>query len=158
MTPTEYTRKAVNAAPIYRLLFEQAVSLLPPLDPPEGVNVECFFSAMDISAALNGVRTVSNVRNELTWLQNWGWIKTRKGTSRRFLGRRKDARVFYLMADLAAHAVTQEKRLISREVLGIHIEDAAEVTDKAIARMGAGRKWTGDTTAKSGGASIEQLG
>lgn len=158
LKPEEYLKRAVNASPIFKILWEQAVMLLPPVDPEGGSNVEVFFSASDLSDAMDGARTVSNLRNELTWLQNWGWIKTRKGTSRRYLGRRTPDGTFYLLADLAAKDATGEARLVSRVLLGIQRQDLPEVTAEATTRMrmGAARQWTGDPNARSGG-SLDQL-
>lgn len=157
MNAEEYLSKAVTAIPVYKLLWEQAVMLLPPVDPPEGTNVEVFFSATDLRNELNGARTVSNLRNELKWMQNWGWIKTRKGTSRRFLGRRKGS-TFFLLADLAAKDRTKEKRLISREVLGVCLDELPDVTADEVVRAGAGRRWTGDPNAEEGGDLEHLLG
>ena len=157
MKPDEYLKRAVTAVPVYKVLWQQAVAILSPIDPPKGSNVECFFSATDLSEALDGARTVSNLRNELAWLQNWGWLKTRRGTSRRFLGRRESGQVFYLLADFAALQATGERRLVSREVLGIQLPDLPEVTEGAVKRMGAARQWAGDASKPDGGASLDAL-
>ena len=84
-------------------------------------------------------------------MTKWGWVTTRK-RAWRYLGRRKDNRLF-LLADLAARNATGEERLVSREVLGITIE--APPVGEVDVRRGAGRRWGGTET--EGGRDLDGI-
>lgn len=151
MTPDEYIARAANARPVYVELFQTAVTLLPPQQG--SFNIECHYTARDLTHRFDG-RTMSVIRNELKLLVNWRWIVKRPGNIW-YMGR-KIGLDFFLQADVAAQAITDEERLVSRRILGITLE-APPVTDEMAAR-GGNRRWTGDTTTQDGGTLDEILG
>jgi hypothetical protein len=143
MTPDEYIARAATARVIYVTLFNTAMGVLPPLGDAD---IECHFTAKDLANRFEA-QSVSMIRNELTWMVNWGWIENRP-RSVRFLGRRVGD-VLYLKSDLHAREATGEARLISRRILDIKT-DAPPVTEDHL-RRGALRQWRGSETT-SGGA------
>lgn len=153
MTVEEYTKRAATARVVYEHLFQQAVSVLPPM-LTEGDNVECYYTMTDLAAVLPGW-SKSQVANQITWLRNWGWIEKR-GRSTHYLGRRDERGRFLLIADLAAFNATGEQRVVSRLILSIVIEDAPEPTLENT-RRGAARQWRGTQT-EGGGDSLNDLG
>jgi hypothetical protein len=144
--PDDYIARSAQARALYVKLFEACVTTMP-MNPAGEHNVECHYTARDLSLAMPG-RSPSVVQNELRWLQSNAWIISQAGNVR-FLGRRIDC-VFHLIADVAAHGMTGEGRLVSRVVLGIKIPGPTPVAKTAVKR-GAARRWTGEH-GKGGGA------
>ena len=142
LSAREYIARAATARVVYVAVYRAAVWLMPPLGDAD---IECHYTVKDLATLLDG-QTASTIRNELTWLANWGWLVNRK-RSLHFLGRREGFHQF-LKADLAAFMVTREERLVSREILGIEIK-APPTTTENVAR-GATRVWHGTET--EGGA------
>jgi len=148
MSVADYIAYAANARVIYVELYETAMALVPPT-VSEPVNIECHYTARDLSQKYP--RTVSTIRNELKWLERWGWITNRRGNVR-YLGRRI-AGVPHLLADLAARNATGENHLVSREILGLKFTDAPDISADSVKR-GAMREWRGNQTT-GGGAFVD---
>lgn len=137
----EYLRAAVASRALFIEMFQSGLSVLPPM--PEGeYSIEEVRSLTDLAEALGVSR--STVLQDMTRLENYRWITTKKvkGRTTRILGRRVDGHV-YLIADLPAKAATGEDNLISREVLGLKAARPPEEKPKPPRRKGRGamRKW-----------------
>lgn len=150
MTPfikaQDYLAGAAQARALYVTLFEACVQTMP-MNPAGEHNVECHYTARDLSQKLPG-RSPSVISNELRWLVANNWIMDQRGNVR-YLGRRIDG-AFHLLADIAAKQLTGEEKLISQNILGIKLPTPAP-TAKTVKR-GAARRWTGKTDGKGGGS------
>ena len=144
MDPGDYLDKLYSSRPLFKLLFEEAESVLPPLVPGDEKrwSLESIRSQRDLGKRL-GV-SPSTVAIDLRRLENFGWLQARR--NRRLLGVREGSRVF-LMADSAAEATTGVEGLVSREVLGVPqaLQDAgAEAVHQPKAARGTMREWNAD--------------
>lgn len=147
VTATAYIVGAAQARALYVVLWEASLVGLP-MNPAGEHDVECHYTARDLTAKLPG-RSASVVQNELRWLTGNGWV-INKRTSLRYLGRRING-TFHLLADLVAKQATGEERLVSSQILGIKLPGPPVVPETT--RRGAGRRWTG--SARVGGGELE---
>lgn len=142
LDPGEYLGKLYTSRALYKLLFEEAISVLPPLAPDDEKlwKLESIRSQRDLGGML-GV-SPSTVAIDLKLLENWGWLQKKRG-SLRVLGTRQGS-ALYLIADSAAEAATGVPGLVSLEVLGVtrEVQDAkAEATEFT---RGPAREWKPD--------------
>ena len=142
--PGVYLDKLYSSRALFKALFEEAESILPPLAPGDEKRwrLESIRSQRDLGKLL-GV-SPSTVAIDLRRLENFGWLQTRR--NQRLLGVRQGSRLF-LMADSAAEATTGVPGLISREVLGVAqaLQDAkAEAVHRPGAARGTMREWNPD--------------
>ena len=142
LDPGDYLGKLYTSRPLFKLLFEEAVHVLPPLMPDDDKPwpLESIRSQRDLSSLL-GV-SPSTVAIDLKLLENWGWLQRKRG-SLRLLGVRRGSQIF-LRADQAAETATGVSGLVSREVLGVsrEVQDAkAEATEFT---CGPAREWRPD--------------
>jgi len=141
--PKEYLERLYTARALFKLLFAEAIMVIPPAAPDDTKRweLESIRSQRDLGNLL-GV-SPSTVAIDLTQLENYGWIEKKKRGTRRLLGARKGAQLL-LRADSAAEAATGVPGLISREVLGV----AQAVQDVRVEApeftCGPARKWRPD--------------
>ena len=141
MDPKDYLAKLYGSRALYRLLYEEGMSVLPPVtaDDEKHWPIESTQAQVDLSRVL-GV-SASTVGIDLRRLENWGWLQRRRGL--RVLGYRFKARV-RLMADTAAEASTGVRFLVSTEVIGISPtlkEAGGEALAPPEAARGTMRQW-----------------
>ena len=118
LSPGEYLGKLYSSLPLYKLLFVEAISVIP---PHTAVDVKLWAlsstrSQRDLAHLLSV--SASTVAIDLRRLENYGWIQRRRRARERVLGGRKGAKLF-LMADHAAEISTGVAGLVGREVLGV---------------------------------------
>jgi len=140
----KYLARLASSRALYRLLFRQAESVLPP--PSAGLKgfeeVSCRLSQQELAKRLGCSRSV--VGEDLRRLLLHRWI-TRKGRTHYDLGTRVGEN-YYLHADVAAMEATGQKHLISNLLLGLHLGRTKQWADKgddASERGGVQRKWRG---------------
>jgi hypothetical protein len=136
MKPGPYLAGVARGRAVFKLIYAEAISLLPPPVVSEGVlRLESVRSLQSLATELNVAP--STVRGDLILLTNYGWLRESEG--RRFLGHRQGGTVF-LLADDRAENVTSEKMLVSRLVLQAAPPPVAPDDSKAAVR-GPGRKY-----------------
>lgn len=141
--PQDYLAKIYGSRALFKLLYAEGMSVLPPLMPDDEKHwpIESTRSQRDLAVEL-GIGA-STVGVDMRRLENWGWVQKKRG--RRLLGHRRQARVL-LIADATAEAATGVPRLVSTEVLGISqaVQDAgvdAVAEAKPGAVRGTMRQW-----------------
>lgn len=142
----KYLTGAAQARACFVTLFEACLVTMP-MNPSGEHNVECHYTARDLTAKLPG-RSPSVISNELRWLVANNWMMDQRGNVR-FLGRRIDG-TFHLLADIAAQQMTGVERLVSSSILGIKLPGPPPSV-KSVKR-GAARRCASSTKATGGGA------
>jgi len=143
LDPGEYLNKLYSSRSLFKLLFEEAISVLPPLVPDDDTlwDLVSIRSQRDLSKKLDV--SPSTVAIDLERLKNWGWIQLRGRSSRRMLGTRQGSQVF-LMADSAAEVATGVSGLVAREVLGVAREVQEAKAEATEFTHGPARVWKPD--------------
>ena len=143
LSAQDYLAKLYGSRALFKLLYEEGMSVLPPLVPEDDSDkhwpIESTRSMRDLAKLLSV--SPSTVGIDMRRLENYSWLQ-RKG-SRRVLGHRVRSRV-HLMADVAAEAATGIKVIVSLDILGISptVKDSeAEATEF---QKGPGRTWQPD--------------
>jgi hypothetical protein len=145
ISPSVYLASIVAARPLYKLLYEDAASMIPPFDPDKPVTTVRLTSQLpmtELGRKLNVSPAVVGV--DLQRLVNFGWISHR--IAPRGLGSREGAKL-YLMADVVALAATGVPNLVTREVLGLRVKVdpiAPTPTSSPQDSRGAKRRWKAD--------------
>ena len=142
--PGAYLASLAPARPIYSVLSQTAMALIPEID------VEDMILVADIS--IRGAQRQLNqsemtIKADLERLVKNGWIekheiRTNSGKLRPYaylLGTRLQTSEILLIADLAAEAATGETRLVSRKVL--RLPDVRPSAPREAVGFGVGRKW-----------------
>lgn len=106
-----YLASVAASRALYRLLLEDALSLLPTSPNGKPERVETFMSLAAIVRTLKVSR--STVQGDMRRLENYGWVVEREP---RLLGHREGSEVF-LIADDAARDATGEALVVSRLVV-----------------------------------------
>jgi DNA-binding transcriptional MocR family regulator len=142
LDPGDYLGKLYTSRPLFKLLFEEAISVLPPLVPDDDKlwELESIRSQRDLSKLLSV--SPSTVAIDLVRLENYGWLQRKRG-SKRLLGARQGSRLF-LRADQAAEAATGVPGLVSREVLGVSREVQESEAEATEFTRGPAREWKPD--------------
>lgn len=143
LDPGEYLNKLYSSRPLFKLLFDEAISVLPPLVPDDETlwDLASIRSQRDLAKLLG--LSPSTVAIDLERLKNWGWLQLRGRSSRRLLGTRQGSQV-YLMADSAAEVATGVSGLVSREILGVTRELQEAKAEATEFTHGPARVWKPD--------------
>jgi len=127
MTPGAYLARLATARPLYCLLYQEALGVLPPANAGacRSDPISCGLSLAELGKRLDLTRSV--VGEEMRRLTAHGWVGARKG-AQRLLGHRKGADMA-LLADVAAEEATGEQGVVSRVVLALCATPAVEVKE-----------------------------
>lgn len=145
MTPTAYLALMATARPLYIWLYQDAISILPPVDPEAPV-----YRKLEVHTGLDGIAKAIGwgrdvVRKEMARLVNYGWVQGARAP--RLLGHREGRRL-YLLADLTAEQLLGEANVVSVNILGatkpVEVESRRDRgVPQGLEGRGTNRKWTG---------------
>lgn len=145
MNHTAYLALLGTSRALYIWLYQDAISILPPVDPEAPVyqRLEVHTGLAGIASGIGWGRDV--VRKEMARLVNYGWVQGTRVP--RFLGHREGHQL-YLLADLMAEQALGEANVVTTHVLNIVKPlEVPSRRDQGIPQgldgRGTNRKWTG---------------
>lgn len=136
ITASQYLAGVASSRSLYRLLYKEAVGVLPPPrdGQPRSEPIECRLPIRVLADKLDQGR--SSVGEDLRRLISYQWV-LRVGGAHYALGHRKGATPF-LLADVAAEERTGQPELVSRRVLNLPQKRRKHTMGQ---RRGMARRW-----------------
>jgi len=135
--PGEYLASLAACRALYRVIFKEAVGLLP---PPERRHTGALVSHRTVSSLAKEAGVApSTASADLTRLVGYGWVTSIAAP--REIGR-YEGQSIYLRADIAAAHMTGQMDVVSKMVVGDLIDAMTPSMDEG--QRGVGRVWVDD--------------